>query len=167
MQNLASDQKLPSIQIKWKIWVIREKKKIITNRPRNERDGRVIVTSCFILLAALGCCCAGFLPAVSGGHPRSGRADFSLWWLLVAEHRPQAARASVVACGEHRLTSCNAQAQLLCNMGDLPEPGIEPVTPTLAGAFFTIEPQGKSSANLCLHAFTNFLLSICFSHLMH
>ena len=27
--------------------------------------------------------------------------------------------------------------------GDLPDPGIEPVSPTLAGLFFTIESSGK------------------------
>ena len=27
--------------------------------------------------------------------------------------------------------------------GDLPKPGIKPVSPTLAGAFFTTEPAGK------------------------
>ena len=28
-------------------------------------------------------------------------------------------------------------------MWDLPEPGIEPVSPALAGVFFTAEPLGK------------------------
>ena len=27
--------------------------------------------------------------------------------------------------------------------GDLPDPGIEPVSPALAGGFFTVEPPGK------------------------
>ena len=27
--------------------------------------------------------------------------------------------------------------------GDLPDPGIEPASPTLAGGFFTTEPSGK------------------------
>ena len=30
--------------------------------------------------------------------------------------------------------------------GDLPDPGIEPATPALAGGFFTTEPPGKSSS---------------------
>ena len=29
------------------------------------------------------------------------------------------------------------------NLGDLPNPGIEPVSPSLAGRFFTTEPPGK------------------------
>ena len=35
-----------------------------------------------------------------------------------------------VACG---LSSCGSQAQLLCGMWDLPRPGLEPVSPALAG----------------------------------
>jgi len=27
--------------------------------------------------------------------------------------------------------------------GDIPDPGIEPISPTLAGRFFTTEPPGK------------------------
>ena len=31
-------------------------------------------------------------------------------------------------------------------LGDLPEPGIKPASPTLAGRFFITEPPGKPSA---------------------
>ena len=31
---------------------------------------------------------------------------------------------------------------------DLPDPGIEPKSPALAGAFFTTEPPGKSIPNI-------------------
>ena len=68
--------------------------------------------------------------------------------------RALAARASVVAarglssCGswalERRLSSCGAQAQLLRDMWDLPGPGLEPVSPALAGGFLTPAPPGKS-----------------------
>ena len=44
---------------------------------------------------------------------------------------------------EHRLKSCGSWAWLLCGMWDLPEPGIEPASPTLAGRFFTTESPGK------------------------
>ena len=43
---------------------------------------------------------------------------------------------------EHRLNSCGGWALLLCGM--LPGPGIEPVSPALAGRFSTIKPPGKS-----------------------
>ena len=68
------------------------------------------------------------------------------------------ARASVVAahglssCGsralEHRLSSCGAWAQLLRGLWDLPPPGLEPVSPALAGGFLTTVPPGKSLAFL-------------------
>ena len=59
----------------------------------------------------------------------------------------------VVACGlscgsralECRLSSCGAWAQLLHGMWDLPGPGLEPVSPALAGRFPTTVPPGKSN----------------------
>ena len=36
--------------------------------------------------------------------------------------------------------------QAFLSPGDLPNPGIEPVSPALAGGFFTTEPPGKSAA---------------------
>ena len=44
---------------------------------------------------------------------------------------------------EHGPESCGAGAQLLRGEWDLPGPGIEPVSPALAGGFFTIKPPGK------------------------
>ena len=34
--------------------------------------------------------------------------------------------------------------------GDLPDPGIKPTSPTLAGGFFTTEPPGKPLINILL-----------------
>ena len=68
--------------------------------------------------------------------------------------RALGARASVlVACGlsscgsralERRRSSCGAWAQLPRGMWDLPGPGIEPMSPALAGRFLTTAPPGKS-----------------------
>ena len=44
----------------------------------------------------------------------------------------------------HRLSSCGTWAYLLCSMWDLPRPGIEPVSPTLAGRFFSTASSEKS-----------------------
>ena len=44
---------------------------------------------------------------------------------------------------EHRLNSCGVRALLFHSMWDLPEPGTEPISPALAGGFFTTEPLGK------------------------
>ena len=59
---------------------------------------------------------------------------------LVVEHRLQVRRWAL----EHGLSSCGAQAQLLCSMWDLPRPGIEHMSPALAGGFLTTAPPRKS-----------------------
>ena len=68
--------------------------------------------------------------------------------------RALGARASVVvahrlsSCGlwalERKLSSCGTRAWLLRGMWDLPRPGLEPVSPALAGGVLTTEPPGKS-----------------------
>ena len=52
---------------------------------------------------------------------------------LVAEHRLQT----------RRLSSCGSRAQLLRGMWDPPRPGLEPVSPALAGRLSTTAPPGK------------------------
>ena len=85
------------------------------------------------------------LVVASGGYSSLRCAGFSQRWLLIAEHAGFSscgARASVVvAC---RLSSCGTRAQLLHGMWDLPGPGLEPVSPALAGGFLTPAPPGKS-----------------------
>ena len=54
--------------------------------------------------------------------------------LFIAVRGPLTIAASLVA--EHRL-------QLLRGMWDLPRPGLEPVSPALAGRFSTTAPPGK------------------------
>ena len=66
--------------------------------------------------------------------------------LFIAVRRPLTVAASLVS--EHklqtrRLSSCGSRAQLLCGMWDLPRPGLEPVSPALAGRFSTTAPPGK------------------------
>ena len=57
---------------------------------------------------------------------------------LVAEHRLQT----------RRLSSCGSRAQLLRGMWDLPRPGLEPISPALAGRFSTTAPPGKPQSYL-------------------
>ena len=59
--------------------------------------------------------------------------------------RALSVRASVVVAD--RLSSCGSRASLLRSTWDLLGPGIEPVSPALAGGFLTTAPSGKS---LCL-----------------
>ena len=58
---------------------------------------------------------------------------------LVAEHRLQT----------RRLSNCGPRAQPLRGMWDLLRPGLEPVSPALAGRFSTTAPPGKPY--LCLY----------------
>ena len=57
-------------------------------------------------------------------------------------------RAGLSSCGtralERRLSSCGAWAELFRGMWDLPGPGLEPMSPALAGGFLTTAPPGKS-----------------------
>ena len=57
---------------------------------------------------------------------------------LATEHRLQT----------RRLSNCGSRAQLLCGMWDLPRPGLEPVSPALAGGLPTTAPPGKPSYNI-------------------
>ena len=50
-------------------------------------------------------------------------------------------------------SSCGAQALLLCGMWDLPGPGLELMSPALAGRFLTTAPPGKSLSLLQKHSF--------------
>ena len=66
--------------------------------------------------------------------------------LFIAVHGPLTIAASPVV--EHRLqtrrlSNCGSWAQLLRGMWDPPRPGLEPVSPALAGRFSTTVPPGK------------------------
>ena len=66
--------------------------------------------------------------------------------LFIAVRGPLTVAASLVA--EHRLqtrrlSNCGSRAQPLCGMWDLPRPGLELVSPALAGRFSTTAPPGK------------------------
>ena len=66
--------------------------------------------------------------------------------LFTAVRGPLTIAASLVA--EHglqmrRLSSCGSRAQLLCGMWDPPRPGLEPVSPALAGRLSPLRHQGS------------------------
>ena len=66
--------------------------------------------------------------------------------LFIAVRGPLTIAASLVAeqkLQTRRLSSCGSRAQLLRGMWDLPRPGLEPVSPALAGRFLTTVPPGK------------------------
>ena len=61
----------------------------------------------------------------------------------VAEHRLQT----------HSLSSCGSRALLLRGMWNVPRPGLEPVSPALAGRFLTTAPPGKPQEELFMGDF--------------
>ena len=85
-------------------------------------------------------------------------AVFSLLWLLLLQSTGSR-HAGFSSCGswalEHRLNRCGARAYLLSIMWDLPGPGLEPVSPALAGGFLTTVPTGKSDHMVFLLQFVN------------
>ena len=104
---------------------------------------------CWVFVAA----CRLPLVAASGGYSSLRCTGFSLRWLLLLRSMGSRHASSVVvahglnSCGtwalERRLSSCDARAQLLSGMWDPPGPGLEPVSPALAGGFLTTAPPGK------------------------
>ena len=56
---------------------------------------------------------------------------------------------------EHKLSSCGAWSYLLHNMWSLPRTEIGPLSPALAGGFFTTEPLGKPAPCSFNLQFTN------------
>ena len=80
--------------------------------------------------------------------------------LLIAVRGPLTIAASLVV--EHRLqmrrlSNCGSRAQLLCGMWDLPRPGLEPMSPALAGGFSTTAPPGKPQT---IYFYSDFKVSV-------
>ena len=90
----------------------------------------------YLFMAVLGLrFCAGAFSSCGERGPLfiAVRGPLTMAVSLVAEHRLQT----------RRLSSCGSRAQLLRGMWDLPSPGLEPVSPALAGRFSTTAPLGK------------------------
>ena len=90
----------------------------------------------FLFLAILGLCfCTRAFSSCGKWGPLfiAVRGPLTIMASLVAEHRLQT----------RRLSSCGSEAQLLHGMWDPPRPGLEPVSPALAGRFPTTAPPGK------------------------
>ena len=90
----------------------------------------------YLFLTLLGLCfCARAFSSCGKRGPLfiAVRGPLTIAASLVAEHRLQT----------RRLSSCGSWAQLLLGMWDLPRPGLEPVSPALAGRFSTTAPPGK------------------------
>ena len=94
------------------------------------------------LVAARGALHCGVQSSHCGGFSCCGAQVLSRWASVVVACR-------LSNCGsralERRLNSCGTRAYLLHGMWDLPGPGLEPMSPALAGGFLTTVPPGKSS----------------------
>ena len=82
-------------------------------------------------------------------HVRALSSRGKLGALLIVVHGPPTIAVSPIA--EHwlqtyRLSNCGSRAQPLRSMWDSPRPGLEPVTPTLAGKLSTTAPPGKPTS---------------------
>ena len=92
----------------------------------------------FFFLAVLGLCfCVRAFSSCGKWGPLfiAVRGSLTITASLVAEHRLQM----------RRLSSCGSRAQSLHGMWDPPRPGLEPVSPALAGRLSTTAPPGKPS----------------------
>ena len=100
------------------------------------RNSRSFIYLLILFMAVLGLrFCARALPSCGKWGPLfiAVRGPLTIAASLVAEHRLQT----------RRLSNCGSQAQPLHGMWDLPRPGLEPVSPALAGRFSTTAPPGK------------------------
>ena len=104
----------------------------------------------YLFLAVLGLCfCARAFSSCGEWGPLfiTVRRPLTVLVSLVAEHRLQT----------RRLSNCGSGAQLLRGMWDLPRPGLEPVSPALAGRFSTTAPPGKPQLYFLLIFLFHFL----------
>ena len=104
----------------------------------------------FFFVAVLGLCCYARGTTLCGSARTSHCGG-----LPCCRARAPGARASVAAahglssCGsgalECRFSSCGARASLLRGTWDLPRPGLEPMSPALAGRFLSTAPRHRGS----------------------
>ena len=125
-----------------------------------------------LFLAALG------LHWCTWAFPSCGEQGLLSSWSMRASHcgsfsccrAPALEPANFSGCGsqalEHGLGSCGTWALLSRSIGNLPRPGIEPMSPALAGRFSTTATPGKSwssifyflqELSLCFHSLANCL----------
>ena len=88
-------------------------------------EGLLFIAVRGLLIVVASCCGAWALGA---------------WASVVVAHGLSSCGSWALEC---RFSSCGARASLLRGMWDLPGPGLEPMSPALAGGFLTTAPPGK------------------------
>ena len=118
---------------------------------------KLLFTYLFLAVLSLRCCAGPFSSCSEQGLLSSSnvqtshRSSFSpcrarvlgTWASVLRAHVLSSLSAQAL---ELRLSSCGTRVQLFLGMWDLPGSGLEPVSPALAGGFFTSEPPGKPQA---------------------
>ena len=104
--------------------------------------GSLLLCAGFLQLRRAGATlCCGARASHCGGFSCCGAQAVGSWASVVAARRLRSCGSWALEC---RFSSCGAWAQLLCGMWDLRRPGMEPVSPALAGRLLTTAPPGKS-----------------------
>ena len=85
----------------------------------------------YFSLTELGLCPV----ADSGGYSGLWYSGFSLWWLLLLQSTGPKSPG---------FSSCGTWAYLLHGMWNIPRPGVEPMSPPVAGRFLAAGPLGRS-----------------------
>ena len=107
----------------------------------DHKNGNYLNTHLFFILVALcsSLVCRAFSSCGRWELLSACGAGFSPQWLLLLRS---------VGCRCTGFGSSGSQAQLPHSMWNLPGPGIEPVSPPLAGGFLTTVPPGKSKTHM-------------------
>ena len=116
--------------------------------PWAENDYYIFIATLFIyLLFIFGCVGSSVRARAFSGYGKRGPPLIAVRGLLfIAVRGPLTIAAPPVAghrLQTRRLSSCGPRAQVLRGMWDPPRPGLEPVSPALAGRFSTTAPPGK------------------------
>ena len=105
------------------------------------------IATLFIYLFIFGCVGSSVLARAFSSYGKRGPLLIAVHGpLFIAVRGPLTIAAPPVAghrLQTRRLSSCGSRAQMLRGMWDLPRPGLEPVSPALAGRFSTTAPPGK------------------------
>ena len=90
-----------------------------------------------------------------GGFSCRGAWALGTWASVVVAHGFSSCGSRALEC---RLSSCGTWALLLCGMWDPPRPGLEPMSPALAGGLPTTAPPDLSSNSQRLPSAVSFFL---------
>ena len=105
------------------------------------------IATLFIYLLIFRCVGSSFRARAFSSCGKRGPLFIAVRGLLfIAVHGPFTTAGPPVAeyrLQTRRLSGCGSRAQSLRGMWDLPRPGLEPVSPALAGRFSTTAPPGK------------------------